>query len=52
MEDKQPTFGNGKICYLEIPAGEIGASAHFYNKTFGWKIRKGMGLFYYPTAIH
>lgn len=40
MEDKQPTYGNGKICYLEIPAVDIEASASFYNKAFGWKIRK------------
>lgn len=40
MEDKQPTFGNGKICYLEIPAHDIGVSASFYNKAFGWKLRR------------
>jgi predicted enzyme related to lactoylglutathione lyase len=40
MEDKQPTFGNGKICYLQIPASNIEASASFYNKAFGWKIRR------------
>ena len=40
MEKKQPTYGNGKICYLEIPAVDISASATFYNKVFGWQIRK------------
>ena len=39
MEDKHPTFGNGKICYLEIPASDVEASASFYSKAFGWKIR-------------
>lgn len=39
-ENKQPTFGNGKICYLEIPATDIDASVAFYQKTFGWNIRK------------
>jgi hypothetical protein len=30
MEQKCPTFGNGKICYLEIPALDIHKSASFY----------------------
>ena len=36
----EPTFGNGKICYLEIPAADIDVSAAFYNTVFGWPIRK------------
>jgi predicted enzyme related to lactoylglutathione lyase len=40
MEKKTPTYGNGKICYLEIPAVDILVSATFYNKVFGWQIRK------------
>ena len=35
-----PTLGNGKICYIEIPATDIGRSADFYSKVFGWKIRQ------------
>jgi hypothetical protein len=35
-----PTFGNGKICYIEIPATDIQRSADFYGKVFGWQIRK------------
>lgn len=34
-----PTFGNGKICYLEIPAIDIDLSANFYKTVFGWKTR-------------
>lgn len=34
-----PTFGNGKICYVEIPATDIARSAEFYECVFGWKIR-------------
>lgn len=34
-----PTFGNGKICYLEIPAIDIPGSANFYETVFGWQIR-------------
>ena len=41
MENKSgPTFGNGKICYLEIPARNIEESARFYQEVFGWRIRK------------
>src|SRR5687767_9143893 len=40
MENQKPTLGNGKICYLEIPAYDIEVSSSFYKKTFGWKIRK------------
>ena len=36
----QPTLGNGKICYLEIPAIDIAASAFFYKTVFGWHIRQ------------
>lgn len=35
-----PTLANGKICYLEIPATDIARSADFYQKVFGWKIRR------------
>jgi predicted enzyme related to lactoylglutathione lyase len=34
-----PTFGNGKICYLEIPAANAEISADFYRRVFGWSIR-------------
>jgi|SRR5579872_7378796 len=35
-----PTFVNGKICYIQIPAVDIRQSADFYQKVFGWKIRQ------------
>jgi uncharacterized protein len=35
-----PTISNGKICYLEIPATDIGRSADFYQRSFGWKLRQ------------
>lgn len=34
-----PTYANGKICYLEIPAVDAQASAAFYSAVFGWHIR-------------
>lgn len=40
MENQNlPTFGNGKICYLEIPAIDVNHSANFYRTVFGWKTR-------------
>ena len=35
-----PTMGNGKICYIEMPATDVARSAEFYKKVFGWEIRK------------
>ncbi|HTS28385.1 MAG TPA: VOC family protein [Bryobacteraceae bacterium] len=35
-----PTFGNGKICYIEIPATDVERSAGFYEKSFGWNVRR------------
>lgn len=35
-----PTFGNGKICYIEFPATDIAHSANFYEKIFGWQVRR------------
>ena len=35
-----PTFANGKICYIEMPAKDAERSAEFYKKSFGWNIRK------------
>jgi predicted enzyme related to lactoylglutathione lyase len=35
-----PTLGNGKICYLEIPASEVSRSSAFYQAVFGWHIRQ------------
>ncbi len=35
-----PTYANGKICYIELPATDIVRSAEFYQKIFGWSVRK------------
>jgi predicted enzyme related to lactoylglutathione lyase len=35
-----PTYANGKICYIEMPATDIARSADFYKRVFGWSIRK------------
>ena len=36
----RPTYSNGKICYIEIPATDVLLSASFYKKVFGWHIRE------------
>ena len=35
-----PTLGNGKICYIEIPATDIERSSTFYKTVFGWSVRR------------
>jgi predicted enzyme related to lactoylglutathione lyase len=35
-----PTFSNGKICYVEIPALDIARSVEFYKSVFGWNTRQ------------
>ncbi len=34
-----PTYANGKICYIMIPATDIARSSAFYGAVFGWNIR-------------
>jgi uncharacterized protein len=47
-----PTYGNGKICYIEIPALDIRRSAEFYQQAFGWKIRqRGDGSTAFDDAV-
>jgi predicted enzyme related to lactoylglutathione lyase len=52
MSDTHPTLGNGKICYIEIPAANIQVSSTFYQKTFGWRIRqRGDGATAFDDAV-
>lgn len=47
-----PTIGNGKICYVEIPATDVARSADFYSKVFGWTVRqRGDGATAFDDAI-
>jgi uncharacterized protein len=34
-----PSLGNGKICYIEIPADDIPNLSAFYATVFGWNVR-------------
>jgi predicted enzyme related to lactoylglutathione lyase len=50
--NKQPTIGNGKVCYIEIPAIDINQSATFYQGVFGWQIRtRGDGSTAFDDAV-
>ena len=53
MESKnQPTLGNGKICYVELPAIDINNSANFYKEIFGWQTRtRGDGALSFDDAV-
>ena len=47
-----PTLGNGKICYIEIPAIDIRGSADFYRAVFGWQVRtRGDGQTAFDDAV-
>jgi len=47
-----PTFGNGKICYIEIPATDTQRSSEFYRAVFGWNIRKrGDGEYAFDDGV-
>ena len=47
-----PTPGNGKICYLEVPATDVATSAAFYQAVFGWEPRRrGDGATAFDDAV-
>ena len=47
-----PTLGNGKICYVEIPATDIARSSEFYSKVFGWALRtRGDGAIAFDDGV-
>ena len=50
--EKHPTLKNGKICYIEMPAVDIEASASFYNTVFGWNTRtRGDGAIAFDDTV-
>jgi uncharacterized protein len=51
-ETMNPTYGNGKICYIEIPATDINSSANFYQDVFGWNVRtRGDGRLAFDDGV-
>jgi predicted enzyme related to lactoylglutathione lyase len=52
IPEKHPTLGNGKICYVEMPAIDIRASADFYHTVFGWMTRtRGDGALAFDDGV-
>lgn len=47
----EPTFGHGKICYIEIPAKDPQISADFFEKVFDWRIRKNHGHIAFDDGV-
>jgi len=46
-------FADGKICYIQIPATDIAASAAFYGAVFGWEIRtRGDGSVAFDDTVN
>lgn len=46
------TDAHGKICYVEIPAADIAASAAFYERVFGWNTRhRGDGRLAFDDGV-
>src|ERR1700743_3403671 len=37
--EHEPTFGHGKICYIEVPSSNIAKSAAFFSTVFNWTTR-------------
>jgi predicted enzyme related to lactoylglutathione lyase len=47
-----PTIGNGKICYIEIPAHDVRSLSSFYASVFGWVIRdRGNGHLAFDDGV-
>lgn len=47
-----PTYGHGKICYVEIPATDVARSAAFYQTVFDWKTRqRGDGALAFDDGV-
>lgn len=47
-----PTYDDGKICYIDIPANDIAESSNFYRDVFGWDIRtRGDGSVAFDDAV-
>jgi hypothetical protein len=52
MQNDHPTIGNGKICYVEIPALDIKRSSAFYEQVFGWRLRtRGDGCVAFDDGV-
>jgi predicted enzyme related to lactoylglutathione lyase len=49
----EPNYGNGKICYLELPSRDIHESSSFYQEIFNWKVRtRGDGSVAFDDGVN
>ena len=48
----EPHYGNGKICYLELPSRDIQESSSFYQAVFDWRVRtRGDGSIAFDDGV-
>jgi hypothetical protein len=40
VAESKPRYRTGKLCYVEIPAEDENRSAQFYERVFGWEMRR------------
>jgi predicted enzyme related to lactoylglutathione lyase len=40
VAENAPRYRTGKLCYVEIPAVDVNRSAQFYERVFGWEMRR------------
>jgi DNA-directed RNA polymerase specialized sigma24 family protein len=40
VAESKPRYRTGKVCYIEIPAVDEDRSAEFYERVFGWEMRR------------
>jgi predicted enzyme related to lactoylglutathione lyase len=51
--NKEPNYGNGKICYLELPSRNVEESSAFYEAVFDWKVRtRGDGSVAFDDGVN
>ena len=46
-----PNLEHGQLSYLQIPALDVGRSAEFYERVFGWRIERPYPSFEAPQLI-
>ena len=49
--DREASLKQGQLCYLQIPAADVMASAEFYERVFGWHIERPYPSFESPGLI-
>lgn len=46
-----PHLGHGKVCHLAIPASDAETSARFYERVFGWRMRRQGGVITFDDGV-